>query len=183
MKIVILLVSFLTLFGATVFSQAKKNVSEVIEPIITKDGLAAGISEYKKLKSTKPKDYNFDENQLETLGNKAMAAEMDSAAMLLFKLNTESFPKSSNAHYKLGYAYLKNGRNDQAQASLQKAIALNPKNAEAKAKLNDIKDAKVAFVCPPCYCSKHNIDFKMPGKCPHCKMTLVKKPAVATAGK
>jgi len=54
-----------------------------------------------------------------------------SGAVLTFKRIVEKRPDSTDAHYLLGHAYLKNGQYDQAKASMEKSLAIDKKNLAA----------------------------------------------------
>ena len=38
------------------------------------------------------------------------------------------------------------------------------------------QSAATAYVCPPCGCPMHDVEFAKPGTCPACGMTLIPKP-------
>jgi DNA-directed RNA polymerase subunit RPC12/RpoP len=38
------------------------------------------------------------------------------------------------------------------------------------------QSAATAYVCPPCGCPMHDVEFAKPGSCPACGMTLIPKP-------
>jgi tetratricopeptide (TPR) repeat protein len=159
---------------------AKKPIAAVIEKTILNEGIEAGVKQYKTLKQSKPDAYDFSEKQLEGLGTKALDSGMVSVAIQVFELNAGTYPQSAAAHSRLGLVYLRNGDNAKALGSYQKVLSLNPKDAQAKERIGLINNPAVAFVCPPCKCSRHKHDFKLVGKCPNCRMGLVEKSAAVS---
>ena len=63
-------------------------------------------------------------------------------AVQIFKLNTISYPNSSNAFDSLGDAYVEVRDKDSAIISYQKAIDLDKNNIQSLDKLNHLKNLK-----------------------------------------
>ena len=57
----------------------------------------------------------------------------------MFKLNVEAYPKSSNVHDSLAEAYANDGQKALAIQHYEKALALNPKNANAAKRLEKLR--------------------------------------------
>lgn len=64
-------------------------------------------------------------------GGSLLAAKQWDAALGLFKFNARRWPKSTNAHDSLGYAYLQLGDKVRAAAAYRRAVRLDPANADA----------------------------------------------------
>ena len=43
-------------------------------------------------------------------------------------------------------------------------------------RISSAQSAATAYVCPPCGCPMHDVEFAKPGNCPACGMTLIPKP-------
>jgi hypothetical protein len=43
-------------------------------------------------------------------------------------------------------------------------------------RISSAQSAATAYVCPPCGCPMHDVEFAKPGSCPACGMTLIPKP-------
>jgi hypothetical protein len=43
-------------------------------------------------------------------------------------------------------------------------------------RVSSAQSAATAYVCPPCDCPMHDVEFAKPGNCPACGMTLIPKP-------
>ena len=75
--------------------------------------------------------YNFGEDQLNALGYRLIRTRRFEDAIAILQLNTEAFPQSSDAYDSLAEAYMDDGDRTQAIANYEKAIQLNPKNANS----------------------------------------------------
>ena len=75
--------------------------------------------------------YLNPEATVNSLGYRLMELKRLEQAIELFKLNVEAFPQSANAYDSLGEAYLNAGNNELALKNYQKAVELDPTNANA----------------------------------------------------
>jgi CubicO group peptidase (beta-lactamase class C family) len=144
-------------FGRTVIDQVRcawKNWLAGIEPecrgpigllvasTIRREGVEAAITRYRKLRETRPDDFDFAEMQLKMAGFGLVSAGEVEAAIAVFQLNVEVFPNSWSTHDSLGKAYMSAGRIDEAIASYRRSLELNPENtagAEALERLVQMK--------------------------------------------
>ena len=60
-------------------------------------------------------------------------------AIVIFKLNTELYPQSSNVYDSLGEAYMAKGDSEAAAANYKKSLELNPGNKNAVNMLKKLK--------------------------------------------
>jgi tetratricopeptide (TPR) repeat protein len=109
------------------YLQGKKLVSEIIR----KGGIESLQASIKQIKEH-PGDFYSDEMYMNQLGYAWMNSGHISAAIEVFKLNTEFFPGSSNVYDSLGEAYMKNGDSGNATINYNKSLELNPDNRNAK---------------------------------------------------
>jgi tetratricopeptide (TPR) repeat protein len=116
-----------------------KSIADILSQTISSPGIDAAVKQYYELKSGHPKDYNFDEQELNTLGYQLLGKKNFKDAIRIFQLNVEAYPQSANTYDSLAEAYMDNGDRDLAIANYQKSLQLNPSNknaAEMLKKLN-----------------------------------------------
>jgi CubicO group peptidase (beta-lactamase class C family) len=138
--------SIIGILNGQPYDSPKQSIAEALYQIAEKD-VAAAVAEYRKLKATKADSYDFAEGELQTLGYQLVGLKRLKDAVEIFKLNVEMFPKSANSYDSLGETYLELGEKELALTSYQKAIELNPANANAMRIVNRI-EGKTAKVDP-----------------------------------
>jgi len=117
-------------------------ISEKMYSIINEHGIEFAINVYDSLKAAKDTTYDFSESELNTLGYQLLSENKKNDAVQIFKLNTISYPSSSNAFDSLGDAYVEVHDKDSAIMSYQKAIDLDKNNIQSLNKLNRLKELK-----------------------------------------
>jgi tetratricopeptide (TPR) repeat protein len=110
---------------------SRKSVGETLSATIASRGIEAASLQYRELKSSSASTFNFDEEQLNTLGYELLRAHKLPEAIRIFQLNVEAYPQSGNVYDSLGEAYSNNGDKAQAIANYEKSLRLNPKNHNA----------------------------------------------------
>jgi len=90
------------------------------------------VARYRQLRSQKPDEYDFREQQLNTLGYQLLQAGRAADAVEVFKLNVEMFPQSGNTYDSLGESYAAAGNKELALANYRKSLELDPENANAR---------------------------------------------------
>lgn len=73
----------------------------------------------------------YTEIEINQLGYALMGAGQLEAALQLFMLNVESYPRSWNVYDSLGEAYMKAGQKEKAIESYERSLQLNPANRNA----------------------------------------------------
>ena len=63
-------------------------------------------------------------------------------AIEIFKFNVEKYPDAFNVYDSLGEAYMKHGDKELAIQNYKKSLELNPKNENAKKKLDELEKEK-----------------------------------------
>ena len=116
----------------------RKSIAHILSDTAASRGVDAAVRQYRELKAVAPAKYNFDENQLNTLGYEFVRARKFKEATVIFALNVETYPSSSNAYDSLAEALMDGGDIAGAIANYRKAIALNPKNRNAVAALQKL---------------------------------------------
>ena len=89
------------------------------------------MKQYHDLKSAEPTTYNFDEDELNSLGYQLIGAKKLKEAIRILQLNVEAYPQSGNVYDSLAVAYMDDGNKPLAIANYQKSLQLNPKNGGA----------------------------------------------------
>lgn len=82
---------------------------------------------------------SFVERSVNTLGYRHLRAGDTEAALRVFKLNTEHFPRAWNTWDSLAEAYMTRGDDDAAIRFYEKSLELNPDNDNAKRMLERIR--------------------------------------------
>ncbi len=118
----------------------KKSLTREVYAVLMSRGAAEAVKQYHALKASKPGDYEVGPRELNELGyhllnNKGLTA----AAIEIFKLNVEEFPDYVNGYDSLAEAYLVAGDKEKAAANYAKVLELEPKNANARAKLAELR--------------------------------------------
>ena len=99
-----------------------------------------GIKFYKKLKQTKPNNYNFsNESELNQLGYEFLGKGNINSAIKVFSLNVNEFPNSSNVYDSRGEAYFNKKEFEQAKSDYLKVSKLDSANQNAKEMLLKIE--------------------------------------------
>lgn len=109
----------------------RKSIAETLSATIVSGGADAAAKQYQELKTLAPTTYNFDEDELNTLGYELIRANKLKDAIRILQLNAEAYPRSSNVYDSLGEAYMDDGNKALAVANYQRSLQLNPKNGNA----------------------------------------------------
>ncbi|HYG81510.1 MAG TPA: nuclear transport factor 2 family protein [Pyrinomonadaceae bacterium] len=117
----------------------KRPVAEALLPIITDKGIEAALQSYRTLKQSD--DYYVSESQLNALGYRLLGMKKVREAIEIFKLNVEAYPQSANVYDSLGEAYMIDGDRELAVRNYQRAVELNPQNANAVEMLKKLRRA------------------------------------------
>lgn len=111
-------------------------ISDVIKPLIVEQGIEAGIAEYRQISKNSPDQYNFDREQLNSLGYNLLEMEKPEEAIRIFELNIEMYPDYANGYDSLGDAYLTIGDTTKTIKVWEKAIELG--SATTKERLKNL---------------------------------------------
>jgi tetratricopeptide (TPR) repeat protein len=107
-------------------------IKEELLSIINEKGIDVAITEYHKLKSEQPDAYNFDEEQLNSLGYELLEMKKIKEAIKILELNVQEFPEYANGFDSLGDAYLATEEKLKAIEAWEKAISLGSIATESK---------------------------------------------------
>jgi hypothetical protein len=122
------------------YKKPKKSIAAPLYQTLKKNqDVDAVIAQYKELKKTKPKAYDFSSRELNRLGNHLLQSQKDiDGAIQMFKFLVEVSPNYANSYYGLGEAYLKQGKKNLAIKNFAMALSLNPQNPFYLEKINNV---------------------------------------------
>ena len=124
------------------YTPDQESAGEVLMLIANVRGPQAAIQRYSELKQAASSPYTLDENTLIALGYQSLFAGDKDAAIQIFKLEVQDYPKYWNAYDSLGEAYMDAGQKDLAIENYQKSIELNPKNQNGIDYLKKLQEQK-----------------------------------------
>jgi tetratricopeptide (TPR) repeat protein len=106
-------------------------------------GLDIALTHYQDLKKdfSETGAYDFSERSLNNFGYEVLGKKDTPAAIRVFMLNAQQFPKSANAWDSLADAYMKAGDMKTAKRYYERSLKLDPKNDGARENLKKIKEA------------------------------------------
>ena len=109
------------------------SVAEILSTTIATSGVDQAVKQYHdlKLKPAGPAGYNFDEDELNSLGYQLIRTKKFKDAIRILQLNVDAYPRSANTYDSLAEAYMDDGNKAQAIVYYQKSLQLNPKNHNA----------------------------------------------------
>jgi uncharacterized membrane protein len=116
----------------------RKSIGDALAVTIASNGVDPAFQQYRDLKAASPAIYNFDEDQLNTLGYELLRNKQFKDAIRVFQLNIEAYPQSSNVYDSLGEGYMDDGDKPLAVANYEKSLQLNPKNGNGIAMLRKL---------------------------------------------
>ena len=106
----------------------RQSISMALSATITSSGIDQAVRQYQDMKASYPATYNFDEDELNTLGYQLLRNNKFKEAIRIFQLNVDAYPQSANAYDSLGEGYMDDGDKPRAIANYQRSLQLNPKN-------------------------------------------------------
>ena len=109
----------------------RKSIAETLSATIASSGIDKATKQYHDLKAAEPATYNFDENELNSLGYQLIRSKKFKEAIRVFQLNVEAYPQSSNVYDSLAEGYMDDRNKPPAIANYQKSLERNPKNRGA----------------------------------------------------
>src|SRR4051812_4563669 len=117
-------------------------LGEVISEAETTGGGTAGLAKFKELRAKfyGGQQYDFTETALVGLANTALNAKRPDDALVYLQTNLEYFPKSSMTYQAMAQAKIAKGDRQAALKDLEKAVELDPKNAQARTQLQQLRD-------------------------------------------
>jgi tetratricopeptide (TPR) repeat protein len=118
-----------------------KPLMQVLNETVTAKGLDAAVAQYRDLRTQYygGMAYDFSEGGLINVAQAATIADKADNAIAWLNLNLEFYPKSARTYVAMAQAHQR--KNDKASAikDLEKAVELDPNNAQAKQQLQQLK--------------------------------------------
>jgi tetratricopeptide (TPR) repeat protein len=120
-----------------VFS-GKSIFEEMLHAVQTAD-LATAIALYHERKRTAPQEYSWSEVELDELAVALRLMDRMDDALEVYGMNIELHPDASRPYASIADAYLRIGDTARAIANFERALALNPQNAQAAEMLRRLR--------------------------------------------
>jgi CubicO group peptidase (beta-lactamase class C family) len=114
------------------------DIVPLIAAAIARSGVDSAAHIYHTLRAQYPA-IEFDEQQLNGLGYDLIKQHKLEAAIAMFRLNVEMYPKSANTYDSLGEAYMDHGDRALAIENYERSLALDSTNANAARRLAKLR--------------------------------------------
>jgi hypothetical protein len=109
----------------------KKELTEQLMEAFSANDVQLAAKRFREFKDDPANTYLNTEATMNSFGYRLMGMKRLDQAIEIFKLNTEAYPQSSNVWDSLGEAYMNKGDKELAIKNYEKALALDPSNANA----------------------------------------------------
>jgi Flp pilus assembly protein TadD len=118
-----------------------KQLADIVTDAAATGGAASGLAKFKELRTQfyGGQSYDFSEGSLIAIAQRANAANKGDDALAYLNANLEYYPKSARTYITIGAVKNAKGDKEGAAAALEKAIELDPNNAQAKTQLENLK--------------------------------------------
>jgi hypothetical protein len=118
-----------------------RSIADEVSDAEMRGGGAAGLARFKELRAKfyGGQQYDFRENALVGIANRATTAKRPDDALAYLQTNLEYFPKSSVTFQAMAQAKNAKGDKQAAVKDLDKAVELDPQNAQAKTLLQQLR--------------------------------------------
>jgi len=118
-----------------------KQITDVVTDAASAAGAAAGLAKYRELREKfyGGQSYDFSENGLIATAQRALAAGKPEDALTYLQANVEYYPKSARSYVLMSQAHMAKQDKAGAMKDLEKAIEIDPNNAQAKAQLETLR--------------------------------------------
>jgi hypothetical protein len=117
--------------------------SFIIDKAIKEDGFEAAREKFQKLWDNRALDLEHTESDLNKLGYKYLGEDKLDEALMVFKLNVETFPESWNVYDSYGEALMKKGDSEEAIINYEKSVEMNPDNEGGKQMLEKLTSPEI----------------------------------------
>ena len=118
-----------------------RSIYEAMYVAYKQGGIAPAKALYHDLRTRADPDYNFAEEELNSLGYMLLYRDKVHEAIEVFELNVLAYPQAWNAYDSLGEAYLASGNTCLAKTNYERSVELNPKNEIGIAQLKKLSTA------------------------------------------
>jgi CubicO group peptidase (beta-lactamase class C family) len=108
----------------------KRSFVNNLNKVVATEGIQAAIRKYGELRKSSPNEYNFEESELNILGDHLLSINKIAEAIEIFKLNLDVYPNSWYIYARLGEALVKGNNIEAAVRFFETAIKLMPRGEE-----------------------------------------------------
>ncbi len=117
-----------------------RSLADVVTDAAASGG-AAGLAKYKELRTQYygGQQYDFTENALLGIAQRAITAKNPDDALAYLQTNLEYYPKSARTYLAMAQARSAKGDKQAAIKDLEKALELDPNNAQVKGQLQQLR--------------------------------------------
>lgn len=129
--------------SASTFLERGASAAWIIDKMIENKGLEAAGEEFRELWDNRALDLEKTESDLNRLGYTYLGKEQMDRALMVFKLNTETFPGSWNVYDSYGEALMVNGDTSAAITNYRKSLELNPENETGRIMLEKLNKTEI----------------------------------------
>ena len=118
-----------------------KQITDIVTEAATSGGATAGLAKFKELRTQfyGGQSYDFSENSLLTIAQRANAAQKPDDALAYVQANLEYYPKSVRSYLLLSQIHQAKNDKDAAIKDVEKALEIDPNSNQAKARLQQLK--------------------------------------------
>jgi len=118
-----------------------RQLTTVMTEAETGSGAPAALAKYRELRAQYygGQQYDFTENSLLTMAQRAINAKRPAEAIQYLQANLEYFPRSVRSHVAMSQAKAAAGDTEGAVESVERAVAIDPKNVQAQNQLRQLK--------------------------------------------
>ena len=118
-----------------------KQIADIVTDAAASGGATAGLAKYKELRTQfyGGQSYDFSEGSLILIAQRANTANKADDALAYLQANLEYYPKSSRSYLLMSQIHDAKGDKSAAIKDLEKAVELDPNNAQAKMQLENLK--------------------------------------------
>jgi hypothetical protein len=118
-----------------------RQIADIVTEAAASGGATAGLAKFKELRTQfyGGQSYDFSENSLLTIAQRANAAQKPDDALAYVQANLEYYPKSVRSYLLLSQIHQAKSDKDAAIKDVEKALEIDPNNNQAKARLQQLK--------------------------------------------
>ena len=120
-----------------------EQISDILSNLMLTKGETVAANRYKELRTKYygSQTYDFSEPMLIRLSQASVTANKLDDALAWTRLNLEFYPKSAGTYLQMADVYTRKMEQPQALKAAEKAVELDPDNADAKRRLEQLKPA------------------------------------------
>lgn len=110
-------------------------LTKALEPLLESDDLEPVSEAYRQYRSDPVRGRENTVGEMVALGYRFLRQRQITKAILIFRLNAESYPDDATAQFQLGEGYRYAGQNELARTQYEAALELDPTHQAARSRL------------------------------------------------